>query len=321
MACHNSPSIKTVPLGLRGPGLVLLIPFIERMWKVDLRVVTMDVPSQECITVDNVTIKVDAVIYFRVVDASQAILKVADFTKATYLLGQTTLRNVVGQSELDELLAHRDRLNKKIQEIVDEGTNPWGIKVSMVEVKDVELPDTMKRAMAAQAEAEREKRAKIVHAEGEYQAAEKLTEAAEIISRQPSALQLRYLQTLATAFISPFIDMACHNSPSIKTVPLGLSDVFVVAVFPIILSAPAVFSLFLSFITIPMRSMKNAAMTIEVPITRVKLILISGVWWNRTSEPIIREIIPPVVSSPKLVVRSSAIKKRIASRMRAIPPQ
>ena len=185
-------------VGLRGPGLVFLIPFVERMWKVDLRVITMDVPSQECITVDNVTLRVDAVIYFRVVDASQAILKVADFTKATFLLGQTTLRNVVGQSELDELLAHRDKLNKKIQEIVDEGTNPWGIKVSMVEVKDVELPDAMKRAMAAQAEAERERRAKIVHAEGEYQAAEKLTEAAEIISHQPSALQLRYLQTIAT---------------------------------------------------------------------------------------------------------------------------
>jgi regulator of protease activity HflC (stomatin/prohibitin superfamily) len=183
-------------VGLRGPGLVFLIPFIERMWKVDLRVVTMDVPDQECITVDNVTVTVDAVVYFRVVDAADAILKVADFAKATHLLAQTTLRNVVGQSELDELLAHRDRLNEKIQLIVDEGTNPWGVKVSMVEVKDVELPGGMQRAMAAQAESERDRRAKVVHAEGEYQAAEKLAQAAEIISTQPAALQLRYLQAL-----------------------------------------------------------------------------------------------------------------------------
>jgi len=184
-------------VGLRGPGLVFLIPFIERMMKVDLRVITMDVPAQECMTVDNVTVTVDAVIYFRVVDASDAVLKVLDYIKATSLLAATTLRNVVGQSELDELLAHRDKLNDKIQSVVDEGTNPWGIKVSMVEVKDVELPDTMKRAMAAQAEAERERRAKVVHAEGEFQAAEKLAGAAKVISTQPAALQLRYLQTLA----------------------------------------------------------------------------------------------------------------------------
>ena len=183
-------------VGLRGPGLIFLIPFIERIRKVDLRVITMDVPQQECMTMDNVTVTVDAVIYFRVVDPADAILKVLDYIKATSLLAQTTLRNVVGQSELDELLAHRDRLNEKIQGVVDEGTNPWGIKVSMVEVKDVELPDTMKRAMAAQAEAERERRAKVVHAEGEYQAAEKLAGAAQIISTQPAALQLRYLQTL-----------------------------------------------------------------------------------------------------------------------------
>jgi len=184
-------------VGLRGPGLIFLIPFIERMVKVDLRVVTMDVPAQECISVDNVTIKVDAVVYFRVVDAAEAVLKVYDYVKATYLLAQTTLRNVVGQSELDELLAHRDRLNAKMQTIVDEGTSPWGIKVSMVEVKDVELPENMKRAMAAQAEAERDRRAKVVHAEGEYQAAQKLVEAANIIAGQPAALQLRYLQTLS----------------------------------------------------------------------------------------------------------------------------
>jgi len=183
-------------VGLRGPGLVLIIPFIERMRKIDLRVITMDVPQQECMTMDNVTVTVDAVVYFRVVGADDAILKVLDYIKATSLLAQTTLRNVVGQSELDELLSHRDRLNEKMQVVVDEGTNPWGIKVSMVEVKDVELPDTMQRAMAAQAEAERTRRAKVVHAEGEYQAAEKLVKAAQLISTQPEALQLRYLQTL-----------------------------------------------------------------------------------------------------------------------------
>ncbi len=184
-------------VGLRGPGLVLIIPFIENMRKVDLRVITMDVPQQECITMDNVTVRVDAVIYFRVVEAADAILRVLDYIKATSLLAATTMRNVVGQSTLDELLAQRDRLNEKIQVVVDEGTNPWGIKVSMVEVKDVQLPQTMQRAMAAQAEAERERRAKVVHAEGEYQAAEKLAQAAQVISSQPSALQLRYLQTLS----------------------------------------------------------------------------------------------------------------------------
>jgi regulator of protease activity HflC (stomatin/prohibitin superfamily) len=183
-------------VGLRGPGLVLIIPFIETVRKVDLRVITMDVPAQECITVDNVTVRVDAVVYFRVVNAADAILKVLDYIKATSLLAQTTLRNVVGQSTLDELLGQRDRLNEKIKTAVDEGTDPWGIKVSMVEVKDVQLPQTMQRAMAAQAEAERDRRAKVVHAEGEYQAAEKLADAARVISTQPSALQLRYLQTL-----------------------------------------------------------------------------------------------------------------------------
>lgn len=184
-------------VGLRGPGLVLIIPFIETVRKVDLRVVTMDVPQQECISVDNVTVRVDAVVYFRVVNPADAILKVLDYVKATSLLSQTTLRNVVGQSTLDELLAQRDKLNEKIKTIVDEGTDPWGVKVSMVEVKEVQLPQTMQRAMAAQAEAERERRAKVVHAEGEYQAAEKLAEAAKVISSQPSALQLRYLQTLS----------------------------------------------------------------------------------------------------------------------------
>ncbi len=183
-------------VGLRGPGLVLIIPFVERARKVDLRVVTMDVPQQECITLDNVTVRVDAVVYFRVVEPADAILKVLDYSKATSLLAQTTLRNVVGQSELDELLAHRERLNEKLQNVVDEGTNPWGVKVSLVEVKDVQLPESMQRSMAAQAEAERDRRAKVVHAEGEFQAAEKLAQAAQLIGSQPAALHLRYLQAM-----------------------------------------------------------------------------------------------------------------------------
>jgi regulator of protease activity HflC (stomatin/prohibitin superfamily) len=185
-------------VGIRGPGLVFLIPFIERMQKIGLRVITMDVPAQEAITRDNVTVKVDAVVYFRVVEASDAVLKVQDYVRATSLLSQTTLRNVVGQSELDELLAHRDRINEKLQKIIDEGTAPWGVKVTMVEVRDVEMPQTMQRAMAAQAEAERERRGKVVHAEGEFQAAEKLAQAARIIASEPAAIQLRYLQTLVT---------------------------------------------------------------------------------------------------------------------------
>ncbi len=185
-------------VGVRGPGLILLIPFIERMVKVDLRVVTMDVPTQECITLDTVTVKVDAVVYFRVMKPEDAVLNVEQYIRATSLLSQTTLRNVVGQSELEDLLAHRIKINEKLQVLIDEGTEPWGIKVAMVEVRDVELPDAMKRAMAAQAEAERERRAKIVHAEGEFQAAQKLADAARVIATQPSALQLRYLQTLTT---------------------------------------------------------------------------------------------------------------------------
>ena len=183
-------------VGVRGPGLIFLIPFIERMVKIDLRVVTMDVPTQECITMDTVTVKVDAVVNFRVMKPEDAVLNVEQYIRAASLLSQTTLRNVVGQSDLEDLLAHRDKINEKLQSLIDEGTEPWGIKVSMVEVRDVELPDTMKRAMAAQAEAERERRAKIVHAEGEFQAAEKLAQAAKVISTQPAALQLRYLQTL-----------------------------------------------------------------------------------------------------------------------------
>ncbi len=185
-------------VGNRGPGLIFLIPFIERMVKVDLRVITMDVPTQECITLDTVTVKVDAVVYFRVMKPEDAILNVEQYIRAASLLSQTSLRNVVGQSELEDLLAHRDKINENLQKVIDEGTEPWGIKVSMVEVRDVELPETMQRAMAAQAEAERERRAKIVHAEGEYQAAEKLAQAAKVIATQPAALQLRYLQTLGT---------------------------------------------------------------------------------------------------------------------------
>jgi len=183
-------------VGVRGPGLFFLIPFIERMQKVDLRVVTMEVPTQEAITKDNVTVKVNAVVYFRVVEPASAVIKVMDHIRATSQLAQTTLRSVLGQSDLDELLAHREQINQRLQRIIDEGTEPWGVKVSLVEIRDVELPQSMQRAMAAQAEAERERRAKIIHADGEFQAAEKLAEAARIISSQPASLQLRYLQTL-----------------------------------------------------------------------------------------------------------------------------
>jgi regulator of protease activity HflC (stomatin/prohibitin superfamily) len=183
-------------VGARGPGIFLIIPFIDRMVKVDLRVITMDVPPQDVITKDNVTVKVNAVVYFRVVDPESAVVKVLDFVRATSLISQTTLRNVLGQSELDELLAQREALNQKLQQIIDEQTDPWGVKVTIVEIKDVELPETMRRSMAAQAEAERERRAKIIHADGEFQASERLSEAGEVISRSPTALQLRYLQTL-----------------------------------------------------------------------------------------------------------------------------
>jgi regulator of protease activity HflC (stomatin/prohibitin superfamily) len=182
--------------GVRGPGLYLLIPFIERSVMVDLRVVTMDVPSQEAITRDNVTVKVNAVVYYRVVKPEDSVIKVFDHRYATSQIAQTTLRSVLGQSELDEVLAQREKINQTLQRIIDEQTDPWGVKVSIVEIKEVELPQTMQRAIMAQAEAEREKRAKIVHAEGELQAAEKLAEAAKVMATQPMALQLRYLQTL-----------------------------------------------------------------------------------------------------------------------------
>jgi regulator of protease activity HflC (stomatin/prohibitin superfamily) len=182
--------------GVRGPGLYFLIPFIERSVKVDLRVMTLDVPSQEAITKDNVTVKVNAVVYFRVIKPEDSVIKVFDHRFATSQISQTTLRSVIGQSELDEVLAHREKINQTLQRIIDEQTDPWGVKVSIVEIKEVELPQAMQRAISAQAEAERERRAKVVHAEGERQAAEQLAEAAKVMATQPIALQLRYLQTL-----------------------------------------------------------------------------------------------------------------------------
>ena len=182
--------------GVRGPGLILLIPFIERMVKVDLRTVTMDIPAQEVITRDNVTVRVNAVAYFRVMDPQASVVNVADFIRATSQIAQTTLRSILGQSALDDLLSEREKINQQLQVIIDEQTEPWGVKVSVVEVKDVELPQSMQRAMARQAEAEREKRAKIIHAEGEFQASKQLGAAAAVIHQNPIAIQLRYLQTL-----------------------------------------------------------------------------------------------------------------------------
>jgi len=202
-------------MGPRGPGLFIIIPFVDRMVKVDLRVVTLDIPAQECITRDNVTVKINAVVYYRVIDPSRAIVQVEDFRRATWNIAQTTLRNVIGQSELDELLAHRERINEKLQRIIDEQTEPWGVKVSIVEVKDVELPQTMQRAMARQAEAEREKRAKIIHAEGEFQAAQQLAEAARVVGTEPATIQLRYLQTLTEIAVE-------KNSTIIFPVPIEL---------------------------------------------------------------------------------------------------
>jgi len=183
-------------VGPRGPGLILLIPLVERMQKVDLRTVTMDIPAQEVITKDNVTVRVNAVAYFRVIDPNAAVVNVADYIRATSQIAQTTLRSVLGQGALDDLLSEREMINQELQRIIDEQTEPWGIKVSIVEVKDVELPQSMQRAMARQAEAEREKRAKIIHAEGEFQASQQLAAAAEVINRNPVTIQLRYLQTL-----------------------------------------------------------------------------------------------------------------------------
>src|SRR6059036_1155149 len=183
-------------LGAKGPGMIILIPIVDRMVKMDLRVVTINVAKQEVMTRDNVPVTVDAVVYFRVVDPIAAVIKVENFWKATSLIAQTTLRSVLGQGELDELLAHREKINQTLQEIIDRQTDPWGIKVTAVEVKDVSLPEGMKRAMAKQAETERERRAKIIAAEAEFQAAEKLVQAAAMIAEQPIALQLRFLQAM-----------------------------------------------------------------------------------------------------------------------------
>ena len=206
-------------IATKGPGLIFLIPIVDRMVRVSLRTVVMDVPEQDVITKDNVSLKVNAVVYFRVVQAEKAIVEVENFLFATSQLSQTTLRSVLGQSQLDELLAERERINQKLQMIIDNQTEPWGIKVSNVEVKHVDLPVEMKRAMAKQAEAERERRAKVIHAEGEFQASQKLKEAADIIATEPIALQLRFLQTL-TEIASE------KNSTTIFPVPIDLIKPF-----------------------------------------------------------------------------------------------
>jgi len=207
-------------IGAKGPGLILLIPVVDRMVKVSLRVVTMDVPAQDIITKDNVTVKVNAVIYFRVIDASKAIVAVEDFLYATSMISQTTLRSVLGQVELDDLLSNREKINQELQKIIDNQTEPWGIKVSVVEVKNVDLPQEMQRAIARQAEAERERRAKVIHAEGELQASHKLAEAAKVIGGQPMALQLRFLQTLTEVATE-------KNSTTIFPVPIDLLTPFI----------------------------------------------------------------------------------------------
>jgi regulator of protease activity HflC (stomatin/prohibitin superfamily) len=206
-------------IGAKGPGVIFLIPIVDRMVKMDLRVVTIDVAKQEIMTRDNVPATVDAVVYFRVVDPMAAVVKVENFWKATSLIAQTTLRSVLGQSPLDDLLSQRDVINQKLQEIIDKQTEPWGIKVTSVEMKDVSLPDSMKRAMAKQAEAERERRAKVVNAEGEFQAAEKMVQAAAMIAKEPIALQLRYLQTMR--------EMASErNTTTFLPLPIDLFSAF-----------------------------------------------------------------------------------------------
>ncbi len=204
-------------IGAKGPGLFLVPPLISHMMKVDLRIVTLTVPPQEVITRDNVTIRVTAVIYFYVVDPIAAVVKVMNFNQATTQIGQTTLRNVLGQSELDELLAERKKINRDLQAIIDEQTEQWGVKVTAVEIKDVELPATMQRAMAKQAEAEREKRAKVIHAQGELLASTQLAQAAEVIGSQPAALQLRYLQTLTEIAVE-------KNSTIVFPLPIDLVE-------------------------------------------------------------------------------------------------
>lgn len=204
---------------VKGPGLIILWPVIDKLVKVDLRTVTFDVPAQDIITKDNISVKVNAVVYFRVIDPTKAITAVEDFHYATSQISQTTLRSVLGQSSLDDLLAKRDELNSELQEIIDEQTEPWGIKVTVVEVKNVDLPPEMQRAIAKQAEAERERRAKVIHAEGEFQASQKLADAAAIIASQPTALQLRFLQTLAEVATE-------KNSTIVLPIPLDLITPF-----------------------------------------------------------------------------------------------
>lgn len=206
-------------IGAKGPGLFILIPLVDRMVKVDLRTVTHDVPSQEAITHDNVTVKVNAVIYFRVVEPTMAVVAIADFFRATSQIAQTTLRSVLGQSDLDELLSAREQINQRLQQIIDEQTEPWGVKVSSVEVKDVELPATMQRAMARQAEAERERRAKVIAADGEFQASERLREAAAVMAQEPISVQLRFFQTLAEISVE-------KNSTIVLPFPMDLLKAF-----------------------------------------------------------------------------------------------
>ncbi|TMB70224.1 MAG: slipin family protein [Chloroflexi bacterium] len=206
-------------VGARGPGLFFILPFVERMVKVDLRVVTMDVPRQDVITKDNVTVKVDAVVYFRVVNPEDAVVKIMDYFRATSLVAQTTLRSVLGQSDMDELLSRREEVNQRLQQIIDETTEPWGIKVTLVEVRDVSLPPDMINAMSRQAQAERERRAKVIHAEGEFEAAARLAEAGEVMAAQPATLQLRYLQTL-TEIASE------RNSTVVFPIPIDLINMF-----------------------------------------------------------------------------------------------
>lgn len=206
-------------VGSRGPGVFFLIPIFERMVRIDTRVITMDIPPQEVITLDNVTIKVNAVLYFMVIDPTLAVVKVMDYIRATMQIAQTTLRSVVGQVELDELLARREAINERLQKIIDEQTEPWGVKVTIVEIKDVELPQSMQRAMAKQAEAEREKRAKIIHADGELQASKSLAEAAAVIGSEPATLQLRYLQTLTEIAVE-------KNSTIVFPLPIDILTVF-----------------------------------------------------------------------------------------------
>jgi regulator of protease activity HflC (stomatin/prohibitin superfamily) len=206
-------------VGARGPGLVYVIPGIEKMVKMDLRTVTMDIPPQDVITRDNVSVKVNAVLYFRVLEPNKAVREVENYLFATSQLAQVTLRSVCGQAELDELLAERERINSRIQEILDQQTDPWGIKVVLVELKHIDLPQEMQRAMAKQAEAERERRAKVIHADGEFQASQKLADAAEVIGKQPMALQLRFLQSL--------VEVASEkNSTTIFPVPIDLLTPF-----------------------------------------------------------------------------------------------